>query len=284
MSWTLISILVLASATIVLRFGTWWVVRLVSGFFNRSVDVLSEPGVQENISGLASRFEQAFPKTAKIIFSRLTPRSFSGLPLTLIVIAGLYLVALLGGLIEDLLEAEELVQFDLFINQQLDRFRSDNMITIFAWITDLGGSAALIAVTLVTTGLLWAPDRWHLIVPLWLTDAGSQLTTIVGKYAFARERPEAVADVAAIMPSFPSGHATSALAVYGFITHIITRQSKTQRQRFELVYWGTVLIALIGFSRMLLGVHYASDIAAGFLVGGFWLLVGFALAEYRHHQ
>ena len=74
------------------------------------------------------------------------------------------------------------------------------------------------------------------------------------------------------------------MAVYGFIAYIISRDLMTTRQRFEMIYWTAVLICLIGFSRMLLGVHYASDVAAGFLVGGFWLLLGFALAEHKYHQ
>jgi len=60
---------------------------------------------------------------------------------------------------------------------------------------------------------------------------------------------------------------------------VISREAVTVRRRFEIVFWSAVLIVLIGFSRMLLSVHYASDVAAGFLVGGFWLLVGFAVAE-----
>ena len=74
------------------------------------------------------------------------------------------------------------------------------------------------------------------------------------------------------------------MAVYGFIAYIVARNLMTTQQRFEVIYWTAVLISLIGFSRMLLGLHYVSDVAAGFLVGGFWLLLGFALAEHKYHQ
>ncbi|NBB99831.1 MAG: phosphatase PAP2 family protein, partial [Bacteroidetes bacterium] len=76
-----------------------------------------------------------------------------------------------------------------------------------------------------------------------------------------------------------------AMAVYGFIAYIVCRaEGMAAWQRFEVAYWTAVLISVIGFSRMFLGVHYASDVAAGLLVGGFWLLVGFAFAEHRHHK
>ncbi|MGM0403922.1 MAG: phosphatase PAP2 family protein [Thermodesulfobacteriota bacterium] len=113
---------------------------------------------------------------------------------------------------------------------------------------------------------------------------GSQFTTNAGKYVLVRHRPEFVAGVAAITSSFPSGHATSAMAVYGFIAYIIARDLMTTRQRLEIIYWTAVLISIIGFSRMLLGLHYASDVAAGFLVGGFWLLLGLVLAEHKHYR
>jgi len=284
MTWTLIFVLVMVAMIIALRLAAWWGLRLVSSLFSKSVTVLRRVQDRKDISGLGSRIRASFPETARFLQARLTPSRYTGLPLTLIVIAALYIAALLGGLVEELLEADELVCIDKDINQRIGPMRTDGMITIFIWITDLGGSAALVAVALVTTGLLWAHCRRHMIAPLWLTILGSQITTNAGKYVLARQRPEFVTEVAAVTPSFPSGHAASAMAVYGFIAYIVARELMTTRQRFEMIYWTAVLISLIGFSRMLLGVHYASDVAAGFLVGGFWLLLGFALAEHHQHQ
>lgn len=284
MTWTLISILVMVGMIIALRLAAWWGLRLVCRLFRKSVTVLKQVQIRKDVSGLGSRIRASFPETTRLLQARLTPSRYTGLLLTLIVIAALYIAALLGGLVEELLEADELVRLDEDINQRIGPIRTDGMITVFAWITDLGGSAALVAVALVTTGLLWAHCRRYMIAPLWLTIFGSQITTYAGKYVLARQRPEFVTEVAAVTPSFPSGHATSAMAVYGFIAYIVAREFMTTRQRFEMIYWTAVLISLIGFSRMLLGLHYASDVAAGFLVGGFWLLLGFALAEHKHHQ
>ena len=214
----------------------------------------------------------------------MNPGQFSGLTLTLIVIGAIYIAALFGGFVEELMEADELLRLDEWINQGLDLIRTDDMITVFSWITYLGGSATLIAVSLVTTSLLWVHHRRQLIVPLWLTIAGPQITTYAGKYVLAHPRPEFVAEVSAFTPSFPSGHATSAMAVYGFIAYIVARDLMTTRQRFEIIYWAVVLIGLVGFSRMYLSLHYASDVTAGFLVGSFWLLLGFALAEQKRNR
>lgn len=284
MTWTLTPILTMVAIIIVLRFIAWWGLRLLSHLFNKSVTVFRRVQGRDDIAGLGKRIRASYPGTSRVLQARLTPHRFSGLPLTLIVFAALYITSLLGGLVEELLEAEELVQVDERINQALDLIRTDHMLLFFSWITDLGGSAAFIAVALVTTGLLWVHSRRQMIFPLWLTILGSQITTYTGKYVMARERPEFVTDIAAATPSFPSGHATTALAVYGFIAYIIARDLLTTRQRFELVYWTAVLVGLIGFSRMILGLHYASDVAAGYLVGSFWLLLGFVLAERNHRR
>lgn len=284
MTWSLMPLLLMVVITIVLRQAAWWGLILHFRLFSKSATALNQILAREDVSDLGVRISTSLPGMTRILRARLTPSRYIGLPLTLTVIAALYIAALLGGLVEELMEADELVRLDENINQVLDTIRTDSVITVFSWITDLGGSAALIAVTLVTTGLLWAHHRRQIIASLWLTILGSQVTTYAGKYLFARQRPEFVTDIGAFTPSFPSGHATSAMALYGFIAYVIASDLMTRRQRFEVVYWAAVLITLIGFSRMLLGLHYASDIAAGFLVGGFWLLLGLALAENNRHQ
>jgi len=262
----------------------WWGVKIVSALYARFVVLLAEAKQQKEVTGLWLRLSSSFPKTSQYLQTRLTTKRFSGLMLSMIVLVLFYFLALFGGLVEELLEAEEMVQFDFWLNQQMGLIQTDSMLTIFAWLTDLGGSPALLAVVIVVTGLLWAHQRAHLIVPMWLTLLGSQLMTYTGKFLLQRERPESVTGLVEITPSFPSGHATSALAVYGFMAYIINRELNTPRQRFELIYWTMVLIGLIGFSRLLLNVHYASDVAAGFLVGSFWLLLGIAVAEQRHRS
>lgn len=97
----------------------------------------------------------------------------------------------------------------------------------------------------VATGIFWAHQLSGFIAPLWLTVLGSQLMTYTGKFLLQRPRPESVTDLVEITPSFPSGHATSALAVYG-LWPTSSAGVSSARQRFELIYWAAVLILLIG--------------------------------------
>lgn len=277
-------LIVLVSSLIVIWPLSWWGVKLTRAWLHHSTALVGQAGRSKYFSSIWAGFSSRLPRTSQFLEARFTTSQFSGLLLTLILVVMIYLLSMFGGMVEELIEAEELIQIDNAINQQLDLIRTDIMLSLFAWITDLGGAPALSAVAVVSTGLLWAHSQLSFIVPLWLTVLGSQLMTYSGKYLLQRQRPEAVIDLVEFTPSFPSGHATSAFAVYGFMAYVISRGLTSTRQQFELIYWTTVLIILIGFSRMILGVHYASDVAAGFLVGSFWLLMGIAVAELIHSK
>jgi len=259
----------------------WWTVRGSSSLIERMRAGVPASGLWERTHPLRARLAGRFPRSYRFLATRLDARRAGGLPLTLGVAAALYVAALIGGLVEELLEADELVAFDRAVDTFMQAVRLEPFVTLFTWLTGLGGNAPLVAVTLVGTAFLWAHRRSYCIVPMWITVLGAQATTYLGKFALDRERPEFVTGVTAVTPSFPSGHATGAMAVYGFIAFLVARELAGLRERFEIVYWTMAMVGAIGFSRVYLSVHYASDVLTGFLVGGFWLLVGVMLAEYR---
>ena len=228
-----------------------------------------------------ARLKARWPRLYDFVHSRFDPREFTGLPMTLMIAAAVYIVALFGGLVEDVLEAKGVAHFDEAINAFFGPYRVEPLLAIFLWITALGAGPGVVAAAVIATGFLWADRRRDLIPPLWVTLAGAELTTWVGKYLIARHRPQFLAVASAFSPSFPSSHATASMAVYGFLAYAIARVLPLPRDRFEVAFWTFVLILFVGFSRIFLSVHYTTDVASGFLVGGFWLLVGWTLAE-RH--
>lgn len=228
---------------------------------------------------LHARLAVRCPRFYAALCNRLSPRSFTGLPLTLMTLAAFYLMALLGGLIEDLLMHEGIVTLDRGINAFFGPVRVQPLLAIFVWITAVGAGSAVIPVAMTATGFLWADRRSRLILPLWVTLLGAEATTWAGKYLIGRARPQFLDVASAASPAFPSGHATGSMAVYGFLAYALARNLPRLRARFELAFWVSILILLIGFSRIFLSLHYMSDVLGGFLVGGFWLLVGFAIAE-----
>jgi undecaprenyl-diphosphatase len=221
-----------------------------------------------------------FPRGHAFLRARFGTRGFTGLPLSLVVAAAVYLAALFGGLVDEVFEAEGLVRVDDEADRLVALLRSEPGFRIFLWLTDLGAGPAFVAVGLVSTSFLLIENRLNYVPALWTTLLGAQVTTWIGKYAIDRTRPEFLEIATAAAPSFPSGHATAAMAVYGFLAYVVVRRVHSRRARFEVIYWTAVLIALIGFSRIFLRVHFLSDVLSGFLVGGFWLLVGVAVAEW----
>lgn len=225
-----------------------------------------------------------WPGVRRWVGARLAPGSVAGLPLTIVLVSGASAALLLGELAEAVIEAEEVVRFDAAVDAAVHPYRSDAAVAVFAAITALGGTEGTLVVTGVASLLLWRFRRRRLIAPLWVSVVGAQLTTWFGKQIVGRPRPEFVTGFVESSLSFPSGHSTAALATFGFIAYVLARASTGWRRRFEVLFWFGFLIALIGFSRVFLGVHYASDVAAGFLVGSIWLLAGIAWLEWREEQ
>ncbi len=226
--------------------------------------------------GLAARY----PTVSGFINSRANPYEPTGLPLTLMVFAALYMLALFSGLTEDILEAQGTIHFDNLIHALFKPWRVEPLTSVFGWITALGSSAAVVAAVIIATGFLWSQRRLWIVFPMWITCLGAVASTSIGKFLIGRHRPPNESDIVALTSSFPSGHATVAMAVYGFLAYAIARNLPGSRERFEIAYWTGVLIVLIGFSRVFLGAHFLTDVVGGFLVGGFWLLVGFTIAEW----
>jgi undecaprenyl-diphosphatase len=77
----------------------------------------------------------------------------------------------------------------------------------------------------------------------------------------------------AMFYSFPSGHAMFAATVYGMFAYLLARQAKRAWLQVVIYVAAGAMIALVGFSRIYLGVHYLSDVAAGILLGIVWLMV-----------
>lgn len=251
-----------------------WSLRL------RAALARNPPGTPARIATpIRAGLTERWPRVWAVLARRLSPHRFVGLPLLLMVVAALYVVVLMVGVVATVLTGQ-IGAFDQFVSDWIAQYRTDALVAVFRWVTHLGGTETLTAVSLVATGFLWVHHRRGFIIPLWVAIAGSQAMTWLGKYAFSRPRPEFVTAVEVHSPSFPSAHASGAMAVYGFIAYALTRNLRRALPRFYLAYWMAVLVVLIGFSRIYLGVHYASDVLLGFLLGIFWLLVAFAIHEY----
>jgi membrane-associated phospholipid phosphatase len=114
--------------------------------------------------------------------------------------------------------------------------------------------------------------RWYsLKVPV--VALGSITLNVVLKYFFDRPRP-IVPMVEAHGLSFPSGHTMVAASFYGLLIYLVWQNVKQPALKYTLVALLSVFVILIGFSRIYLRVHYATDVLAGFAAGFMWVFIG----------
>jgi membrane-associated phospholipid phosphatase len=121
-----------------------------------------------------------------------------------------------------------------------------------------------------------------------ITVAGGGLLNLFLKNFFERERPNVNRIIEADGFSFPSGHSMGSITYYGFLVYLILRSARKPLSKAGLGILLCLVILLIGISRIYLGVHYPSDVLAGYMAGGAWLIICISLLEimylYRGHK
>jgi undecaprenyl-diphosphatase len=100
------------------------------------------------------------------------------------------------------------------------------------------------------------------------------------KQLFQRKRPLSPLLKAAKGLSFPSGHAIMAVTFYGLLVYVLQHTIDIGWMKFLLTFLLVILVILIGFSRVYLRVHYASDVLGGFIIGLLWLLISLAIIKW----
>jgi len=219
------------------------------------------------------------PVFFRFMKNRFARDSFRGLPASVLALAFVYVLALFGGIIEDIISSDPIVGADVRLAHLLALFRNPILTKIFFWVTLLGKWEVITVFTLSLFVSLWLLNHRRYILPMLAAILGSEAFTQLGKLLFHRHRPLSALYVERSF-SFPSGHATVAVAFYGFLTYIVMRQAKRWETKVNICFAGIAVVLLIGFSRLYLGVHYLSDIWAGYLVGALWLIAGISLCEW----
>ena len=115
-------------------------------------------------------------------------------------------------------------------------------------------------------------DKW-ISIKVIVVSLGSVLLMSFLKLYFSRVRPDHPVHHAASGYSFPSGHSMSAMTFYGLIIYLFVSKLKDDRAKWLLVVFLSLLILAIGFSRIYLRVHFASDVLGGYAIGYLWLVV-----------
>ena len=149
------------------------------------------------------------------------------------------------------------------------KLMSTNTTTIMKFISYLGSATILITLSLVFIFVLKNKrDSKYISVNLILVFLLNRLL----KFIIARPRPEILRLVEEDGYSFPSGHSMVSMGFYGFLIYLIFKNIQNKKLKYPLIIFLSILILLIGISRIYLGVHYFTDVIGGFIIAIIYLI------------
>lgn len=190
------------------------------------------------------------------------------------VIAGFALAALilavLGWVVTGPLKSYP-ASFDTPIRYTMRQIQSPMWNTLFLTVTKLGSTIYLFIIGSVA-GIIFIALRWFRPLLLLIVTMTGQAALHHGtKLLFARPRPPALINYPAVESfSFPSGHAVAALSLYFVIAWTVSTRLENPAMKAAIWICTVVLVFLIGMSRVYIGVHYPTDVLAGFLAALVW--------------
>jgi membrane-associated phospholipid phosphatase len=215
----------------------------------------------ENLPSLSALMKNHFPS-----------KGYLGLHLVigLLVFAGMTLI--LGEIAEDIMKGEPLTLADAQFSNWLQTHRSPHLTTAMLVVTSFGSTVPVICIAVVA-GLYFLSRRQPYWLPaIWLSVFGGILLNKLLKYVFHRPRPHFDDPILALTSySFPSGHTMAATVLYGVLAAVLVTRIKRRSLRVLVGLSASLLIGLVGFSRIYLGAHYLSDVLGAIAEGLAWL-------------
>lgn len=175
----------------------------------------------------------------------------------------------------EMLQNDQLARFDQRVTDWVFTYRTETMNRFFLVITAFGNAQSYFIIVPVVAIILYAyGHRWHLSIMATIILLSTSLLNILIKNIIARPRPlESLRLIEAFNFSYPSGHSMGATAFYGFLVYLVIQFTRRLWLKIVLVVLLVFLILAIGLSRIYLGVHFPSDVLAGFIAGIIWLAI-----------
>jgi undecaprenyl-diphosphatase len=180
-----------------------------------------------------------------------------------------------GWLAEEMLEGDT-EQFDSFVRTAVHQLATPGLTRLMQVFSFLGSVAAVTTMSLVAVCVSLYFRRIRTAALVAITMLGVAVLDLALKHAFHRPRPVAFFGATPSSYSFPSGHALGSFCFYGILVAILAARVRRRSAKFIVWMAAAVLVGMIGFSRIYLGVHYPSDVIAGYCAAAVWVgAVGF---------
>ena len=180
-------------------------------------------------------------------------------------------------------------KFDDSVLLWMNRHASPVLTDVALTVTALGAGTVVWLVVIVASVFLWSSrHRWSVAL-LWVSIVGSGLINSVMKLFFNRPRPQLFPWRApyAGLSSFPSGHSMTSMVCYATLAYLVARLEPNRFLRRFTFGVAVLIVVMIGLSRMYLGVHYPTDVLAGFTMGLAWAsfsALGLEALRYFRHR
>jgi undecaprenyl-diphosphatase len=156
---------------------------------------------------------------------------------------------------------------------------------MFEDLTSLGGTSVLTLITLAALGYLLMDGKRAAALLVAVSVGGGTLLSTLLKLGFERPRPDLVAHhVDVFTASFPSGHAMLSAVTYLTLGALLARVQARRRHKIYLLALAAFMALLIGFSRIYLGVHWPTDVLAGWAAGAAWALLCWLVALWLQRR
>lgn len=214
------------------------------------------------------------PALQKFLTSRLSPEGAFGLHLT----AGLALVLLaatiFGNIAEDVMSADEITVIDQRVAQWFHLHGTPPFTRFLLFITNWHGPLGVSVMAVLLAVYFYRKRARHWLLALIVTVPGGMLLNVLMKFSFQRTRPSFDNPLLTLHTySFPSGHTAAATLFYGLLASYLVVICKQWGVRAAVVALACTMVALVGLSRVYLGVHYLSDVLAAVPEGVAWLAI-----------
>jgi undecaprenyl-diphosphatase len=170
--------------------------------------------------------------------------------------------------------------FDVAVLRYIETHQTPFLDNAMLEITFLGTGLIVMTMVLVSGMFLWLTKHKHSALLLIVATVGGILLNNLLKMTFDRPRPQVFEwGQHTVSSSFPSGHAMSAATVYITVAYLAARLQRRRISRALTLLAATTIIVLIAVSRLYLGVHYPTDVAAGVVIGIAWAALCMAMLE-----
>ncbi|SDB35402.1 undecaprenyl-diphosphatase [Flavobacteriaceae bacterium MAR_2010_188] len=198
------------------------------------------------------------------------------LPYIITLLLALFIVV--GGVnlfieLTDTLTTDTLAEYDRVITDYVISYRDPLLTKYFRFVTEVGdlyGYIVVFGIVVIIAGIIY--KRWGYVSRIAFVLIMASVSNVILKRFVDRARPGIEHLVSVETLSYPSGHAMSAMAFYGFVMFLFYRFKMNHFLKFLIIFLLGILILSIGLSRIYLGVHFPSDVVGGYLAGFIWVV------------